>query len=87
MPQISTGPNTQLEVVEQHKILGQILRSDLLTISNTENICMKAYKTTWVLRRLKSLGCSIEELLIVLKQIIKICEVSLVWWGSNDYGV
>ena len=36
----------------------------------------------WVLRRLKSLGCSTEELLIVLKQqIITICEVGVDWWG------
>ena len=82
LPQISTGPNTQLEVVEQHKILGQIIRSDLRTISNTENICKKAYKKMWVLRRLKTLGCSIEELLVVLKQqIVTICEVGVVWWG------
>ena len=82
LPLISTGPNTQIEVVEQHKILGQILRSDLRTISNTENICKKAYKKMWVLRRLKSLGCPIEELLVVLKQqIITICEVGAVWWG------
>ena len=82
MPIISTGPDTQLEVVEQHKILGQIVRSDLRTISNTENICRKAYKKMWILRRLKSLGCPVEELLVVLKQqIITICEVGVVWWG------
>ena len=82
MPKISTGSYKKLEVVEQHKILGQIVRSDLSTISNTETICWKAYKKMWILRRLKFLGCPVEELLVVLKQqIITICEVGVVWWG------
>ena len=36
----------------------------------------------WILRRLKSLGCPISELLIVLReQIVSICEVGVAWWG------
>ena len=36
----------------------------------------------WILRRLKSLGCPIPELLIVLReQIVSICEVGVAWWG------
>ena len=38
LPIISTGNTAELDVVEEHKILGQIIRSDLKTISNTENI-------------------------------------------------
>ena len=36
----------------------------------------------WILRRLKSLGCSTPELLNVLReQIVSICEVGVPWWG------
>ena len=81
-PQISIAPGVQIDVVEEHKILGQIIRSDLKTISNTENICKKAFRRMWILRRLKSLGCPTSELIDVVKQqIVSICEVGLGWWA------
>ena len=84
LPQIETERGRLLEVVEEHKILGQIVRSDSKTISNTENICKKGYKRMWIVRRLKSLGCSNTELIEVIKQqIISICEVGLEWWGPQ----
>ena len=82
LPQISIQPGIQIEVVEKHKILGQIIRSDLRTISNTENICRKAFKRMWILRRLKAMNCPTNELVDVIKQqIVSICEVGLAWWG------
>jgi hypothetical protein len=82
VPQISIKDGEYLEVVEEHKILGQIVRSDLKTISNTENICKKGFKRMWILRRLKSMGCPSKELITVLReQIISICEVGVAWWG------
>ena len=83
LPQISTEVGEYLDVVEEHKILGYILRSDLKTISNTEYICKKAYRRMWVIRRLKTLGCPIPELVEVLKQqIVSICEFGAAYWGS-----
>ena len=74
-PNISISPGTNIEVVEEYKILGTIPRSDMKTISNTEYICKRAYARMWMLRRLKALGCPIPELLDVLKQqILSICE-------------
>ena len=82
LPQLSAEPGSQIEVVEQHKIVGQIIRSDLKTISNTENICRKAYKRMWVIRRLKSMNCPESEMLEVLQQqIISVCEVGVAYWG------
>ena len=82
LPIISTGNTAELDVVEEHKILGQIIRSDLKTISNTENICKKAFKRMWILRRLKALGASNKQLIEVMKQqIISICEVGVPYWG------
>lgn len=81
-PNISISPGTTCEVVEEYKILGFILRSDLKTISNTENICKRAYARMWILRRLKALGCPIPDLLDVLKQqILSICEGNVAYWG------
>ena len=82
LPQISTEAGEYLDVVEEHKILGYIIRSDLKTISNTEYICQKAYKRMWLIRRLKTLGCPIPELIEVLKQqIVSICEFGAAYWG------
>ena len=79
-PEISIESGENIVVVEQHKILGQIVRSDLKTITNTEAICKKGFKRMWILRRLISLGCPIPELLIVLReQIVSICEVGVAW--------
>ena len=81
-PTISISPGTSTEVVEECRILGTIVRSDMKTISNTKNICKKAYARMWLLRRLKALGCPIPELLDVLtQQIITICEGNVAYWG------
>ena len=81
-PDISISPGIYTEVVEEYKILGTIIRSDMKTISNTEYICKRAYARMWVLRRLKALGCPIPELLDVLKQqILSICEGNVAYWG------
>ena len=81
-PQILTEPGEYLDVVEEYKILGYLMRSDLKTISNTEYICQKVYKRMWIIRRLKTLGCPITELVDVLKQqIVPICEFGAAYWG------
>ena len=81
-PEISICPGTVTEVVEEQKILGTIIRSDMKTLSNTEYICKRAYTRMWILRRLKALGCPIPELLDVLRQqILSICEGNVAYWG------
>ena len=81
-PDISISPGINTEVVEEYKILGTIIRSDMKTITNTEYICKRAYARMWVLRRLKALRCPIPELLDVLKQqILSICEGNVAYWG------
>ena len=82
IPTLTTGGGEYMDVVEEQKILGFILRSDMKTISNTEYICKRVYKRMWIIRRLKSLGCPVPELLVVLQQqIISICEGSVPFWG------
>ena len=60
-------PDSCLEVVEEMKLVGYQLRSDLRTISNTEYIIKRAWKRMWVVRRLKTLGASEKDLLSVLR--------------------
>ena len=44
-----------LEVNQKKRILGVIISSDLWWEDNTDHICKKAYKSMWVLHRMKSL--------------------------------
>lgn len=83
MPEICLQQGSQnIEVVEQFKLLGQIISTDMKTIHNTLNICTKAYTRMWVIRRLKGLGCPREELLDVLKhQILSVVEQAVPYWA------
>ena len=45
----------RLEVVEEKRILGLIMRSDLKWSSNTKSIMARAYSKLWIIRRLKDL--------------------------------
>ena len=76
-------PNTNIEVVEEMKIIGFILRSDLKTISNTNYSIGKAYGRMWIIRRLKALGSSIACLLDVLqKQVLSVLNLAVPAWDS-----
>ena len=55
MPEISLE-NNELEVVDEVRLLGLILRSDLKWTSNTENMVTRANQR--ILRRLKYLGAT-----------------------------
>ena len=83
LPEISLDQGeSYVDVVEQHKLLGHIISTDMKTISNTLYICQKAYKKMWMLRRLKELGCRVPELLDVLRQqILSILELAVPYWA------
>ena len=52
----------RLEVVEEKRILGLIIRSDLKWSSNTKSIMARAYSKLWIIRRLKYLGAEGQDL-------------------------
>ena len=85
LPEVSLdNGQSQLEVVEEIKLLGQILTTDMRTNKNTNNICSKAYSRMWVLQRLKNLNCPREELIEVLKQqIFSVVEQAVPYWGPR----
>ena len=83
-PCLSLGSDEPLELVEQVRLLGVEVRSDLSWRSNTSAICQKAYARMWMLRRLKPLGATTEELLnIYEKQIRCITEFASPVWTSG----
>ena len=70
-----------LEVVEQFKLLGVIIRSDMKWTDNTDYICQKGYQRLWMLRRLKGLGASEAEMLDVYqKQVRSVLELAVPVW-------
>ena len=82
-PELFLTPGTKLEVVEEMRLVGYQLRSDLRTISNTEYIVQRAWKRMWVIRRLKALGASEQELLNVLRaQVISILQFASPAWST-----
>jgi hypothetical protein len=81
LPEIQLIHNTKIEVVEEMKIVGFVLRSDLKTISNTNYIIGKAYGRMWVVRRLKTLGASRARLIDVLqKQVLSVLNLGVPAW-------
>ena len=83
MPEISLE-NNELEVVDEIRLLGLIIRSDLKWISNTENMVKKANKRLWILRRLKFLGAQEHDLVdIFIKQIRSVLELAVPAWHSG----
>ena len=73
-----------LEVVEQFKLLGVVLRSDMKWYDNSDYICQKGYSRLWMLRRLKGLGASEVEMLDVYqKQVRSVLELAVPVWQAG----
>ena len=64
--------NQELEVVNEVRLLGLTLRSDMKWSSNTNDMISKANKRLWILRRLKYLGAKIPDLIEVYTKQIRI---------------
>ena len=84
MPQITFDGENNIEVVEEYKLLGQIVSTDMKTIKNTNNILKKCYSRMYMLRRLNSLGCPRKDMIDILKQqILSIAEQAVPYWGPR----
>jgi hypothetical protein len=80
-PRLSADGISNLEVVEEFKLLGIIFQSNLRWQANTDMMCKKAYARLWMLRRLKGLGASCSEMLDVFhKQIRCVLEMAVAVW-------
>ena len=82
-PEFSLDGN-DLEVVDEVRLLGLILRSDMKWTSNTKNLVSKANKKLWIIRRLKYLGANVTDLLdIYMKQVRSILELAVPAWSGS----
>ena len=70
--------NEDIEVVQEMKIVGYIMRSDMRTCSNTDYLIKKAFKRMWLVRRLKGLGANTGQLVDTLQKQV----LSVLWLGA-----
>ena len=79
--------NDEIELVEETKLLGLVIRSDMSWQSNTEYMVRRCNSKLWILRRLKRLGATQEDLLdIYSKQVRSILEYAVPVWHSSITG-
>ena len=71
MPSCHFGQNENLEVVEELKLLGVTIKSNLSWSAHCDQICRTAYARMWMLRRLKPLGATSEELIDIYEKQIR----------------
>ena len=80
MPEFEIDENG-IEVVEEIRVLGLIVRSDLKWSSNTEHITIKGFHRLWELRRLKNLGADKLRLVdVYIKQVRSVLEIAVPAW-------
>ena len=83
MPKFTLG-NEEINLVEELKVLGVVLSSDLKWNSHTDHIITSAFKKIWMLRRLKSLGTALPELKdIYIQHVRSILEFAVPVWHSG----
>ena len=74
----------EIELKEEMRPFGVIIRSDMKWSSNTESIVKKGYDSVWILRRLKKLGATVEELKdVYIKQIKSFLELAVSAWHPS----
>ena len=70
--------NKKLELVEEMRLLGVIIQSDMKWTSNTERFVKRASNKSWVITRLKGLGAHTDDLVdIFIKQCRSIFELAV----------
>ena len=62
LPALVINEDTQLETVDEIKLLGVIVRNDMKWHSNTRQIISKCYSRMWMLRNLKKYGANEEQM-------------------------
>ena len=83
-PQVTLNDDNQIEVVEQMKLLGIIIRNDMEWCSNTKNLVAKCYQRMWMLMNLKRNGADQEQLTkTYFQQIRSIAEMACPVWNAG----
>ena len=71
LPQVEITEGHLIELVDEMKLLGIMITSDLKWKSNTKYMVARCYQKMWMLRNLKKFGAGEEELLEVYYQQIR----------------
>ena len=75
--------NQLLEVVESAKLLGVIISSDMKWKANTDYILKRTYSKLWMLRRIKEVGGSLEDMVrVYCLQIRCLSEIACPVWNG-----
>ena len=77
-PELTINGTDKLQIVDEIKVVGYIMRNDMKTSSNTAYLIAKAYKRMWIIRRLKDLGASTAQLIDSLQKQV----LSVLWLGA-----
>ena len=73
-----------IEIVDQAKLLGTIITSDLKWNANTKSITQRAYMRMRLLHKLNEYSVAVKDLvLIYILYIRSVCEQSAVVWHSS----
>lgn len=84
MPQLTIDGVSNLEVVEEFRLLGVNFMSNLSWQSNTDMMCQKGFSRLWMLKRLKKLGADQSEMIdVYFKQIRCVLELAVAVWTPN----
>ena len=84
MPEISFDGKTNLEVVEEIRLLGIFFQSNMRWKANTANLCKTGYARLWMLRNLKKHGAGRSDLLdVYCKQVRCAVELAVPVWNAG----
>ena len=83
LPKVKLSEGNMIEVVDDMKLLGIMIRSDLKWQDNTQHIISKSFLRMWIIRNLKKYGAD-EKLLIeaYTQQIRSITEMACPVWNG-----
>ena len=78
-----TLEDQEINLVEEMKLLGVVIQSDMKWTSNTEAIVKKAFKRLWSMRRLSTMGADVEDLKdVYTKQVRSLLELAVPAWQA-----
>ena len=81
---LSQAEQQHLEIVEETRLLGLIISTDLGREANTMSICSKALTNMWLLRRMKYLKLENEVIInYYIKQVRPLTEQGVPIWNSG----
>ena len=82
MPKLNVG-NNEVELVDEMKLLGVVIRSDVKWTSNTKQIVSRGYKKLLMLIRLNFLGSQDQLKDVYIKHIRSVLELDIPAWYSS----